>query len=800
MDPLSVAASIVALVSATSKICQTLNRLWDLRKASEDVLLLANEVTDLQALLDILHDALLALDGPAVPPIQQPIAALRTFIDRAVAHTSDLDALLSKIASSCSGSSGAESASSSPLKPAVLFLQWAKHEKTINRLRRQLHECRFNIQTALTAINTVQLQKSRGVLLAIQEVTFVTERSPESQTASPQPVDILHQLQKVCLDPTEKPVVPPAPSQKSPNQASTSEIVGTLEVTNSQTLVRKHRTRTRTRTTRTTVSQSLVRFRAYPVKNICNPSCPCHCHVRSRVTTPPWLQVICGSLFFGYTSTPSLNMYPCNYLKCRRRAPTSLELVYVFPSWMVSRAVQFSMMWSSLQQPTASMNLQVSNVIPLSSPILGDIIIGDEERVRNSFSQRTASPFDVDPHGRTLLHWAMDQMQPNVSRLLMETGADPFAVDSTGRTPLDVCWERCLMRPETESAVVEMRAICESIEDTPNNGPQVQINMNFTDLHMAVLGLSHTPLSAILDRADIDIDAQDKLGRTALFWAASRGTVSTVRQILQKGADPNKADFRGGQAPLHAAAAGGLLDRVLTLLGASDAWLRALDLHPGPPLSFVSVDAGPRAAIISLLVEHGADINAQNTIHNNTPLHQAILLGILANVKALVELGADIEIKNINGDPPLSVAIWESQLSILQYLLARGARVDYRTAQGDTILHIVARTRHIPTMRALARRRLQGVDAYARNAFGQTAAELFQSFHSTVSLYWNFPDDRQRDAWDELLASLEPARVEEVGSEDGEDASSGSGSGSGSETGSSSGTEHYVDAVESLGS
>src|SRR5262245_58273194 len=79
------------------------------------------------------------------------------------------------------------------------------------------------------------------------------------------------------------------------------------------------------------------------------------------------------------------------------------------------------------------MAFQVSNVIPLSSPVIENIILGSEKRVMDCFARRSATPFDVDPLGRSLLHWAMDQVRPNVSRVLIENGADPYAVESTGK-------------------------------------------------------------------------------------------------------------------------------------------------------------------------------------------------------------------------------------------------------------------------------------------------------------------------------------------------------------------------------
>lgn len=313
------------------------------------------------------------------------------------------------------------------------------------------------------------------------------------------------------------------------------------------------------------------------------------------------------------------------------------------------------------------------------------------------------------------------------------------------------------MNSQTNDQVARLRAICEAVDDS-----SVTESMDFTPIHMSVLGFPSIPLRDILENSKDDINARDKLGRTALLWAASRGETDAVRQLLDHGANPNVSDFRGGQTPLHAAAAGGILDRIQTLLGKSDAWLASFDLHPGPPTGFANIIPESRTAVMELLLHHGANINGQNTIHDNTALHQSILAGMFANAKFLIERGANVEVKNINGDTPLAVCIWESQIDIFNYLLSRGARLDYITVMAENILHTVARTRNIKVMRILSNISIENVDPDWRNKFGQTPSEVFQSFQSNMSTELSHANSAQRDAWVDLLESVRDRRIEEV--------------------------------------
>jgi len=71
--------------------------------------------------------------------------------------------------------------------------------------------------------------------------------------------------------------------------------------------------------------------------------------------------------------------------------------------------------------------------------------------------------------------------------------------------------------------------------------------------------------------------------------------------------------------------------------------------------------------ICSLLVAHGADVNARQ-VQGTMPLHSAVHRGNLPIVKLLVENGAVINAVMDNGDTPKSIAKKENYEMILAYL------------------------------------------------------------------------------------------------------------------------------------
>ena len=61
--------------------------------------------------------------------------------------------------------------------------------------------------------------------------------------------------------------------------------------------------------------------------------------------------------------------------------------------------------------------------------------------------------------------------------------------------------------------------------------------------------------------------------------------------------------------------------------------------------------------MVKFLIENGADINIKNN-NGDTVLHEAVLIkDNLEVVKLLIENGADINIKNNNGDTVLHYAV-----------------------------------------------------------------------------------------------------------------------------------------------
>lgn len=167
-------------------------------------------------------------------------------------------------------------------------------------------------------------------------------------------------------------------------------------------------------------------------------------------------------------------------------------------------------------------------------------------------------------------------------------------------------------------------------------------------------------VSARLLTGYMDSSARDSQGHGPLHLAIARGSLSPVRELIQKGADVN-ARTLGGPRPLHVAV-----------------------MHD-------------RMAVAKVLIDSGADVNGA-TFNGTRAIHLACFHGLVGMARLLIANGADTMIRNVEGLTPLHMAASEG---IVALLVSLGVDVNARSADGSTPLHRAARFAHLDVCTAL---------------------------------------------------------------------------------------------------
>ncbi|KAL7397389.1 hypothetical protein ABVT39_021211 [Epinephelus coioides] len=238
------------------------------------------------------------------------------------------------------------------------------------------------------------------------------------------------------------------------------------------------------------------------------------------------------------------------------------------------------------------------------------------------------------------LHLAVHSGSAPIVQTLLETGLEPNIAGPKAQTPLHLA-AQC-NRPELVDVLLRAGAQVNAVAQD-----------GLTPLHVASQqGHADTVIPLLQGKADPGV--KDRLGRTALHWAASsQGENCVVDLLLSAKANPNTTDNEKRTA-LHFAAMEGKVDAVTSLLS-HKAKGGAKDMDGSTPLHYAA--AGGHASAVSALLQllNNKGIEERNA-WRKTPLHAAAERGHGSVVVLLLEAGAKINSTDQSKDTPLHCA------------------------------------------------------------------------------------------------------------------------------------------------
>lgn len=158
------------------------------------------------------------------------------------------------------------------------------------------------------------------------------------------------------------------------------------------------------------------------------------------------------------------------------------------------------------------------------------------------------------------------------------------------------------------------------------------------------------------------------------------------------------------------------------------------------------------APIMKILIDAGADVNANDNAERATPVHRAVFVAtqiapranadeaLDANaerIRALVSFGANLELTDFQGLTPLIRAAWDHQYRAVDVLIASGANVNVKTSFQETPLHFAAAKdvtsfyveQKLVTIGLLVE---AGADIGARDLSGMTPGDYISAYQKHV--------------------------------------------------------------------
>ncbi|XP_067049297.1 transient receptor potential cation channel subfamily A member 1 homolog [Acropora muricata] len=304
----------------------------------------------------------------------------------------------------------------------------------------------------------------------------------------------------------------------------------------------------------------------------------------------------------------------------------------------------------------------------------------------------------------TPLHYAVRYGHVNVVKLLSESGADISKPGEYGASPLHYA---ARFRTNT----VRQSGIRYSLHDGVVNGEiSAVVAPVTTALSTESFGGDVNPsygmqisteestesLIMFLVQQGSDVNVRDNYGLSPLHYAATKGNLTAVRELLQcDGIKIDQVDA-SGSTPLHCAATDGVAEVVKALLDAG-ADVRAKDNEKMAPIHFACTDG--QIDTVQVLFQHvensenGSDISDMLEDRNRegeTALHAAVEGGYLDIVQLCLDKGAKVRARRGNLAHPLHIAAINGHVEIAACLIEHNAKLEARNALHETPLHKAA--------------------------------------------------------------------------------------------------------------
>ncbi|ELU14970.1 hypothetical protein CAPTEDRAFT_153089 [Capitella teleta] len=258
------------------------------------------------------------------------------------------------------------------------------------------------------------------------------------------------------------------------------------------------------------------------------------------------------------------------------------------------------------------------------------------------------------------------------------------------------------------------------VEKLINNGVPHLINYNEpgdgeTALNIAAVA-NNEEITEFLLNLGAHPDVADFKGRTAVMRAAEFGHVQCIEKLAKAGCDMKMKDYEGKGVIFYCISNTQRHAKCLEIALAHGAEVNTMNKDGIPVFLHACETAAQNEDMCMMLLQHNADPNSKNEKNKRTALMAAAASGSAQVVRAILEKGAEVnEIMMRTKIHACHEAAKGGFLDCLQVMSAFGANFDQYTDQGDTPCHLAAAEGHAMCIKFLAQR---GCNPKTKNAEG----------------------------------------------------------------------------------
>ncbi|KAL8821216.1 MAG: hypothetical protein Q9191_007356 [Dirinaria sp. TL-2023a] len=691
MDPLSVAASVIAVASLAAKTASVFN---DLRLSCKTLPgrlhALSNEVSDLELVLRQVASLVeRRADHPILRDQQWHIPQL---MKQAQTKLGELRTIVQKLCKICQETK----------IPLLNVHAWRKDQPKLHELQDDIRTVKCSLNIMLGASNSNDMMRIR---LDLQTISTVTSQSVQDRDIMRKDLETSLVRHHESLEDSLAMVYQRVDQRISSVEQLLKDQSMQLQADQFSQMgpFYRHRSPSPRREPRMSgpapPASKSEGSRAVGVRvsqySTCRAGCPCACHKPSKAATPGLLDRIVGQIFVGYAGLPLLGA-KCDTRTCEKAQSPAVSFEYWFPmSFVWSQILQLKVAYEPNVGP--QFELRSLRRVADSAQCVHFALNGNIEGLKGLFRRGLASPRDVsNTRGYSLLRWAMYGKQYQTCKFLVHAGADvdyrPIAVSDN--SPRHKANQFLLMGGLSEKDEEALRCVTQESDFVDEQ--------NYTILHKIVLGLSLLDLEEEILRRPEEINTPDVMGRTPLAWAACRGDERAIVTLLQHRAKVNTIDVQYSGIVGHAADRNYVTCVRLLLEAGADPDIAAAHGHKvGNPLNVAARNA-KNPLILKTLLDFRADKESCG-VDGMTALIHSARRDNASFAFLLLEAGANINATSVTGETPLTTAIAYNSHNVLQLLLDRWFEYsECPRLKGPNLLQICALYGDLETMAILA--------------------------------------------------------------------------------------------------